>query len=245
MRLRTVLPSTLLAVTAVVGSAAAPASAGGGSTPSRPSTSAPAVDLAAARERCIADIDLRVAKLAALTAGLTSATAVTAGHRSAQQASLAAASSGLAQLDARVRADTDARTLKADCESVVADYRVFALRAPQTGYVIAGDAQAAAAARVQATVPALSDAIAKLAAAGKDVSAAQAALADLQAKLADATPKAQGLADSVIPFTPAGYNANKALLTAAHTTALRVRADLAAARNDVKTIGAALKAAAS
>ena len=245
MRLRTVVPATLLAAAALVGVVAPAASARSGSTPGRPSTSAPAVDLTAARQRCIADIDLRLAKLGALAAGLTSATAVTPGHRSAQQATLAAAASGLTQLEAKVRADADARTLKTDCESVVAEYRVFALRAPQTSYVIVGDAQAAAVARVQATVPGLADAIAKLAAAGKDIGAAQAALADLQAKLADAAPKAKGLAESVIPFTASAYNANKALLTPAHTTALQVRAALAAARADVKTIGAALKAAAS
>ena len=246
MRLRHAIPATVLALLPL-GALAGPAQAApspSSSAPARSGGSTPAVsvDLTSARSTCTADIDLRLAKLGALGAGLTAATAVTPAHRTAQQASLTAATAGLTALKAKVAADADARTLKADCQSQYADFRVFALRAPQTGYAIAGDAQVAAVARLQAVVPKLSDAVAKLRAAGKDVGTAGTALADLQAKLADAAPRAAGIADGVIPFTPAAYDADKALLTPAHTQLLAVRADLAGARTDVKAIAAALQA---
>ena len=245
MHLRTAFPLATLALLPLSAMAAGPAQAATGRTnTARPaaSTPAPTVDLASAKATCTSDIDLRLAKLGSLSASLTAATSVTAGHRSTQQASLQGAAGGLTALKAKVAGDTDARTLKDDCQSVFADYRVFALRAPQTGYVIAGDAQVAAVARLQAVVPTLSDAIAKLEAAGKDVAAAKTALADLQGKLADAAPKAGGITDGVIGFTPAAYNADKNLLTPTHTQVLAVRTDLAGARADLKAIGAALKA---
>jgi hypothetical protein len=260
MKLRAAIPTSalVLGVFATAGAAVAAAATTNPSIPPRttatatvrttnPSRTAPSVsattpDLSGAIAACVQAIDLRVAKLGALGASLGAANAVTDAHRSTEQASLTAAADGLAQLKGKVQADGDARTLKADCESVMSDYRVFAVRAPQTGLIIAGDSQAASVARLQAAVPKLSDALTKLADAGKDVSAAKASLDDLQAKLADAGPKAQGLADSVIGFQPADYNANKALFTPAHTTVLEVRADLAAARTDLKAIGAALKA---
>ena len=250
MRLRLALPAATLALLPLAALTAGPAQAA-----TNPSSSAPSsagaragastppvtVDLTAARATCTADIDLRLAKLGSLGASLTAATAVTAAHRSAQQASLTAATAGLTQLKAKVAADADARTLKADCQTQYTSYRVFALRAPQTGYVIAGDAQVAAVARLQAVTPKLSDALAKLQAAGKDVSGASAALTDLQAKLADAAPRAARIADGVIPFTPADTDADKAVLTPTHTQVLAVGTDLAGARADIKTIAAALK----
>src|SRR5205814_4632662 len=105
---------------------------------------------------------------------------------------------GLTTLESKIAGDTDAATLKTDCQAIFENYRVFALRAPQTYLVIAGDAESAITARLNDVVPKLSDAIDKAAAAGKNVDGAKTALADLQAKLSDAGTQSGGVANSVI-----------------------------------------------
>ena len=211
-------------------------------TDSAPTTTVKVKDLTAERTRCVAAVDVRLATLAKLNASLTSAKNVPDAHRTVQSSNNANALSGLDALKIKIGADTQAATLAADCKSVFEDYRVFALRAPQTHLLIVGDTEAAAVTKLTALVPKLSDAIDKAGTAGKDVTAAKAALADLQSHLSDAATKASGIANSVIGYTPADYNANHSVLDSARANAKAVGADAKAARNDVKTIVTSLKA---
>ena len=204
-----------------------------------PSTSAP--DLATTMAKCVAAVDVRVAKLSTLNVTVGGSKHITATHRSTEQSTFATASSGLTDLKAKIEADTDAATLKQDCESIYAGYRVFALRAPQAHLIIAGDAETFAVGRLQTGVPKLSDAIAKAKAAGQDTTKAEALFADLQAKLADAATQSGGIGDSVIGYGPADWNANHALLTPARGKVVAARADLRIAVADVKGIVAELK----
>ena len=92
----------------------------------------------------------------------------------------------------------------------------FALRAPQTHLVIAGDTETFAVDQARRRRAAGSPTPStRPRAAGKDMTAAKAALADLQAKVADAANHADGLADSVIGYVPADYNADHGMLDAA------------------------------
>jgi hypothetical protein len=222
------------ALTLGVGVGAAPANAATPTTSGR--------DLTAEKARCTTMIDVRLTALARLDTTLSGAKQITDAHRSTQTSSNTAAASGLGSLKTKIAADADAATLATDCKSIVEGYRVFALRAPQTHIVIAGDAESAAVTALNAAVPKLSDAIDKAAAAGKDVTAARAALADLQIKVADAATQANGVADAVIGLVPADYNANHGVLDSAHSAVKAGAVDLKAARADVKTIASSVKA---
>jgi hypothetical protein len=225
------------ALTAGVTLAALPGVAGADT----PTPATPARSLDVAKARCTAAIDIRLADLTRLDASLSAAKNTTAAHKGTQTASNTAAATGLTSLKAKIASDTDAATVASDCRSIYEGYRVFALRAPQTHLVIAGDAESFAVTKLDGVVPKLSDAIDKAAAAGKDVTAAKAALTDLQAKVADAGTHANGLADSVIGDVPADYNANRGLLDPARANAKAAAADLKAARADVTTILATVR----
>jgi hypothetical protein len=207
-----------------------------------PTPEAKTRDLTTEKARCTAAIDVRLAALARLDKTLGAAKHLTDAHQAAQAASNSAAASGLGSLETKIASDTDTATLAADCKAIYEDHRVFALRAPQTHLIIVGDAETAAVTRLNGLVPKLSDAIEQAATAGKDVSAAQTALTDLKAKLFDAAAKSSGLADSVIGYTPAEYNANHALLDPARADAKAVAADAKAARTDIKTILSTVRA---
>ncbi len=204
-------------------------------------TTTPTRDLAAVKARCTASIEVRLSALSRLNSTLAASKNTTADHKAAQTASNTAAATGLGTLKTKIADDTDAGTLAADCESVFEDYRVFALRAPQTHLVIAGDAATFAIAKVTDMIPRLTDAIVKSEAAGKDMTAARAALADLQTKLADATSHTSGVVDTVIGYVPADYNADHGLLDGPRSSLRAAATDLEAARADVKAIVAAVK----
>ncbi len=224
------------ALTLAIGTTAVPNAAN-----AAPTTTERTRDLVGEKARCTAAIDVRLTTLTRLNGSLAAAKSITAGHKSTQAASNTAAASGLGALKTKIAADTDPATLGTDCRSIVEGYRVFALRAPQTHLVIAGDTEASAVAKLNDVVSRLSDAIDKAGAAGKDVTAAQAALTDLTAKLADAAAKTNGVADSVIGFAPADYNADHTLLDGARANVRTTAADLKAARADIKTITTTLK----
>lgn len=224
------------ALTLGMGTTVLPSAASGA-----PTTTERTRDLVGEKARCTAAIEVRLTTLTRLNGSLAAAKSITAGHKSTQTASNTAAASGLGALKTKIAADTDAATLGADCRLIVDGYRVFALRAPQTHLVIAGDTEASAVAKLSDVVPRLADAIDKAGAAGKVVTVAQAALTDLTAKLADAATKTNGLADSVIGFAPADYNADHTLLDGARANVRIAAADLKAARADIKTITTTLK----
>ena len=180
------------------------------------SHSNPSPDAGGRQAKCATGVDARLAELTKLDRAVAAAKHLADGHRTTITSNNAAARSGLTDLKAKIAADTDDATRKADCKSVVVDYRVSALRAPQEHLVIAADAESAA--------------IAKLQGLGGKVPA------ELQAKVADAATQINGLADAVLATTPADYNANHDVLKAS-------RASVKAAAADLKEVRAGMKAA--
>ncbi|MGD9797623.1 MAG: hypothetical protein AB7H43_03390 [Acidimicrobiia bacterium] len=215
-----------------------------------PATAAPAVtapgrlrDLDVLRARCTEAIHVRLTALERATGALAAARHVTDDHETAQSASLTAAATGLSELEDVIAAETDAATLAAHCHSIVSDFRVFALRVPQTHLVIAGDGASHAVSTLLGLVPRLTEAVGRAEAAGTDVTAAKAALDDLGTTLAHAAGLVDGLADGVIGLTPADYNADHGVLDEARAAVRGAAADLRTARTNVKAIVAILQGA--
>ena len=174
---------------------------------------------------------------------MSGAAQLTDGHQSSLNSIISDSTSGITALRAEVEADTDAASLKEDCTAVAEQYRVYALRAPQVHYTIAADRASAGLDKAQAAVVKLQAAIDKAAAAGKDVTDETAKMAELQALLADAEHQLDGLADTVLGFTPAQWNANHSLLSPSKAALQTVRTDLQSAVADAKAIIAGLKGA--
>jgi hypothetical protein len=206
------------------------------------SATRPTGDLSAAKAKCDAAVAERTTEIDKLTNRANGAKNLTADHHATINNFLAASRSGLVDLQAKIDGDTDAATLKTDCQNVASVYRVFALRAPQVHLAIVGDREAAVLAKGNGLATKLEAAIQKAAGNGKDVADATAKLADLNAKLADATSLLSGVVDAELTLTPDQWNADHNVLSAT-TTALRsVQQDLLAALADGKAIVADLKA---
>ncbi len=205
------------------------------------SATRPTGDLSAAKAKCDAAVAQRTTEIDKLTTRANSAKNLTADHHATINSFLSTSRSGLVDLQARIDADTDAATLKTDCQNVASVFRVFALRSPQVHLAIVGDREAAVLAYGNGLVTKLDVAIQKAAANGKDVTDATMKLVDLNAKLADATSLLSGVVDTELALTPDQWNADHNLLSTT-TTALRTaQQDLLAALADGQAIVADLK----
>jgi hypothetical protein len=204
--------------------------------------SAAPIDLATAKAKCDTAITERFGELDKLSARVSTAKALTADHKATVGGILGTSKSGLTDLKAKIDADTDAATLKADCGQITAGFRIYALRAPQVRLALAGDRQATVLAKGGTIVPKLEAAIQKAATNGKDVTDANAKLDDLKAKLADATGLLNGLVDNELTVTPDQWNANHGVLSGAMQSLKTSQADLKTALADAKAIIADLKA---
>lgn len=205
------------------------------------SAARPAVDFATGKAKCEAAIDARLTQIDQLATRAGSAKTLTAAHSSTISTFLADAKTGLTDLRAKVEADTDAATLKADCEDVATEYRIYALRTPQVHFAVAGDRQAQIVKKGNAVADSLEAAVNKAEQLGKDVTDARAALADMRAKLSDASAQLQGLVDTELTYSPADWNANHAVLTPTRTALSTAQGDLKGAFKDAATVVAELK----
>jgi hypothetical protein len=199
-------------------------------------------DLTAAKARCDAAIVVRQAELSKLTHLADAAQALSSGHHSTVVSMLSTSTSGLAALKTKIDGDTDAATLKTDCQSIMTGYRVFALRSPQVHLAIVGDRESALVGKGNTAATKLDAAIQKAAGNGKDVTDATAKLADMKAKLADAASLLNGVVDHELTFTPDQWNSNHDVLKSSGTALRSAGDDLKTAFADAKAIVADLKA---
>lgn len=227
---------TLVTTTTIAGLAAG--ALAGGLLAGPASAAPPALDKA--RADCTAAIVARFGELDRLTAEISKAKNLTSSHHASANDIITSSRTGLTTLKAKVAADADAATLKADCESVRTDFRIYALRSPQIHEVIAADAETAATTELLTTATKLGSVLAGLPS-SVDTTAAKAALDDMNAKLADAGTVLTGVADRIIALTPADYNANPAVLDTDHTALKTGRGDLRTAGADAKTVVRFLK----
>src|SRR5205823_6265817 len=85
------------------------------------------------------EIDRRLRTLAYLSRRVHDATHLTADDSDALTTQLAAETSGLTALKAKIDADTDLATLRADLRDIVTQYRVYLLMDPKVHLVIGAD----------------------------------------------------------------------------------------------------------
>jgi hypothetical protein len=188
------------------------------------------------------EINRRLVTITTLQDHVSNPNGLTDGDRSALQGLLAADTTGLTALKAKIDSEADVTTLRADIGTIVTDYRIYLLMVPMTAEVISADNEAAAVGRLTTVAGKLQD---RIDAAIGDVSQAQADLDNMTASLGQVnTSTLAGISAQLLALTPAGYNAGTAgpVLKADHTTLQGIRTSLNAARADAVACRAALRA---
>jgi hypothetical protein len=191
----------------------------------------------------LCEIDRRLVTIQRLQAGVDGARALTDAHEAALEAILDSSAAGLRALRAEIEADTTVPELRADIKSIFEDYRIYALVTRQVLLVGAADMVDAAGMALGNTAERLALLIDEAEAAGKDVTEAKAHLAAMEAAIAEALATVDGVADEVLPLTPADWNAGIAgpILREARAAIEDARADLRIAKAEARQVIAALR----
>lgn len=200
-----------------------------------------------AKSRGDAEVDRRTAALLELNTRVQAMQKVTDAFKQNIATAIQTQLTEFASLKAKIDADTDSATLKADLKSITDSYRVFALVLPQARIAAAADREvtlvsmmSTLGAKLQARVQAAQQS-------GATTTALVAALTDMAAKLQDAQTQASAAVTASAPLNP--DNGDKTIM-ASNTAALKVaradiqaaHADLVQARKDVDIILKGLKA---
>ena len=136
-------------------------------------------------------------------------------HDAALNTIITNSKSALAALQTEIEGDTgDLTALKEDCQRIVTDLRIYALRLPQINLVMSIDRLNSSMDKFDTLHDQLVAAIAAANTAGDpDAADAAALLTKLEEKLASAKTKLDGVdVDALLAITPADYNANKNVL---------------------------------
>ena len=189
---------------------------------------------------------VRIDALNALATRVNAMVHVSADQKSALSTSIAGEVSTLTSLDAKIKADTDATTKKADIASVTKSVRVYQLIVPQVRVAAAADRASTIGSMISAIGTKLQTRITAAAAAGKDVTALNASLSDMNAKIADAQAKSQAAASLVSGLVPDNGDAtveasNAAALKSAQADLKTAQQDYVAARKDVQDMLTGIK----
>ena len=185
-----------------------------------------------AETRAKQEITRRIDALTKLATRVSEMKRLSDSEKSTLSANITAQINTLNTLEAKIAADTDAATLKADVQSITKSYRIFALIIPQGAIAAAADRIEAIAASSTELSAKLSTRITAAGAAGKDTTAMTTSLSDMNAKIADANTQAQAAVSETASLQP--DNGDKTVMTS-NTAALKdARSKIQAAEKDLK-----------
>ncbi len=195
--------------------------------------------LAAAKTAVGASVSHRDSVLSALSGHLDVRPHLTSSHRTTLAGLYSADQVGLAQVLARVQADTTCAAASTDAQHIVTDYRVYLLVVPQSGLTLAGDVGTYGAQTLTAAEPAVRLAI-KLLPSSSTKEQAQTLYDDMAAQTSAALGDFAGVGDAMLALTPASYPGSSATLKAQAARVASGAKSLAAAGSDASQLAALL-----
>ena len=229
---------TLCASAAVAIFAAVPASAASSSSSS--TTTANQARLQRIISRGNNEIDRRLDTLNTLSGKIASATKLSSSDASTLNNTVSTDISELTSLKTQLDADTSVSSAVTDAQSIINDYRVYALVVPQVDLVKTADDQQTAEAKLVTFSGNLSTRITAEQQKGVNITALQATLSDLNSKEAAAKSISSAIESSVIGLVPSDYNSNHSVLSGDRDQLKTAQADIAQAVADGKSIIAQL-----
>jgi hypothetical protein len=181
-------------------------------------------------------------RFATLATRVSDSKALTNSDAAALTAEIGATKTGLTGLKATIDAETSIPDLKADVVKIATDYRVYLLVGPQVNLVSGADRVVASQTVFTKIDTNLAARIAAAKAANKDTTTAQIDLVAMNAAVTQAVGLATPLPATLLPLTPAQYNAGTAgpVLNSARTALVQARDQLKSAVQDAKACRAAL-----
>jgi len=226
-----------LASGAALGTLGGAAAAGAATTPAGSGTGAVPTTLAGIKAKAATDTTDRVNDLNAAIAKVNAAKSLGTGQ--ATLASYLGTDIGpLQQLNQTIQGDSTLQQATHDFGTIFTGYRVYRLVLPAAR--IDGLADSATSTGIPKLTADAAKAQARVTAANQ--ATVQPLITDLNSQITSATNATNGLAGTVLAFTPAQWNANTALLDTSISSARTAKAALQKGRSDLRQIVQDLKA---
>lgn len=182
------------------------------------------------------EISRRLSELSKLTAVINNATKLTASDKSALSSEISGAVSGLTALKTTLDNETTLDAARTDAQSILTEYRVFALVMPKVHLLKIADDQVAAATKLSDAAIKLQTRLKSLKTSGKDVTALQATLDDMTTNIASAQKISSTIQSSISSLQPTDYNSNHSVLVGDNAQLKASHASLVKARQDAQTV---------
>jgi hypothetical protein len=193
-------------------------------------------NLVALKARCNVAVQRRLGVLHTDNTFVQQSSALSSADRATLRGQISADEQGLTALDATIQSDTTLAQAHADCERIVAGFRVYVLEDPKIHEVIAADGVGRVNGSLQTLIPELQSLIDASTVPPADQAAARNKLNDLISKVDASRTSISGVSASVINLTPAGWPGNQVDLQSARQNIKTARTDLSGARADVNHI---------
>lgn len=192
--------------------------------------------LSSIHSRGAKEITRRLTYLNNLLTQINNATHLTASDKAALTSEINNEIAGLTALQSTLAAQTSLPGAKANVQSMITDYRVFALIIPKVRMIIYADNQQNNETKLSTLSGKLETRIAAAKTSGTDVTSLQTKLDDMKSKISAAQTLSSGVETGVLGITPDQYNANKSILAPYHADLGTAHADNQVAYNDAKSI---------
>ncbi len=206
------------------------------------SATAQAQRLSTLKARGDAEITRRLTNLNSALSAVQFTTTLTSSDKSALVSQIQTEISGLSALKTKLDADTTLAEARTDVQSIVTDYRVYALMLPKARLAAAFDRLATVNAKLTTLETQLQTAIGSARSAGRDVTGMQASLSDMQAKITAITALSSDQVAELIALQPSDYNTDHTVLVGYRTTLATGQTDAKAAVADATSIIQSLSA---
>lgn len=200
-----------------------------------------ATAMTAAKTKAAKELDRRVASLEALKVRVNGMQKVTDSFKQSLSTTVDTQLAAFIGLKAKIDADTDGETLKADVQSIIQSYRVYSLVLPQIHISAAADRIVTITVMMQTLGNKLAARVQAVANAGADVSGLSTSLTNLSNHITSASNGAQTAVSTSVTLTPDNgdkdkMTSNAAAMKTARTSLTEAAQDLADARKDIATI---------
>ncbi len=187
------------------------------------------------------EINRRLNSLKELSKKVNAAEKLSASDKSTLSSEVNDETSNLTSLKTKLDADTDESTAKTDTQSIITNYRVYALVLPKVNLVKSADDQLTAETKLTTLAAKLQSRLTAAQHDGKAVTSLQNTLTDLTNKTAAAQAISTSVRANVIGLQPSDYNNAHTVLNGDWKQLKTAQGDIQAAINDAQTIISGLK----
>ncbi|HKU18791.1 MAG TPA: hypothetical protein VJP80_05980 [Candidatus Saccharimonadales bacterium] len=189
-----------------------------------------------------AEISRRLKTLDTLTTKISANTKLSASDKTALTAEVTSEISGLTALKTKLDAETTRAGAIADVQSMISDYRVYALIVPKVELLKTADSQQQTQDKLTTLAAKLQTRITEAKTAGKDVTALQTQLDQMKAQISAAQALSTAEQTKLLALQPTDYDADHTVLLAIITQLKSAQSMNQTAYNSAKSIVAGLKA---